>query len=103
MANDPLNRFHRDHPQHPDARVVEGRTGNGKPCRLVDNTASVDPAELAALLEDLIRTRRFGLGGQSTGPDHAITIGGPVGTHIQLGGQLYRLLVFPYEARIEAF
>ncbi|HQU16844.1 MAG: hypothetical protein B7Z66_06975 [Chromatiales bacterium 21-64-14] len=103
MNNDPLSRFHRDHPQRPDARIVEGRTGTGRSCRIVDNTATVAPAELAALLQDLIRAQRFGLGGHSTGPDHAITIGGPVGTHIQLDGRLYRLLVFPYEARIEDF
>lgn len=103
MADNPLNRFRQDHPQHPAARVLEGTTHTGKPCRIVDNTASVDPDELAALLDDLIRERRFGLWGVSTGAQATISLEGPVGTHVQLGGRLYRLVLFPYEARIEAF
>lgn len=103
MADDPLNRFRRDHPRHPDARVIEASTHTGRPCRIVDNTGSVEPADLAALLEDLIRERRFGYWGLATGPDAAVSLEGPVGSHIQLGGQLYRLVLFPYEARIERF
>lgn len=87
----------------PEATIIEGRAHNGKPCRIVDNTASVDPAELRALLEDLIRERRFGVQGLSVAGSDRISIDKPVGTHIQLGQDIYRILMFPYEARIERF
>jgi len=87
----------------PDATIVEGVAHNGKPCRVVDNTASVAPGELRALLEDLIRDRRFGLQGLSVAGSDRISIDQPIGTHIQLGSDIYRILMFPYEARIERF
>lgn len=87
----------------PDAVVVEGRTHNGKPCRIVDNTASVATTELRAVLEALIRERKFGPGGLSASGGHTIRLGAPVATHVQFGERLYRLLLYPYEARIEHF
>jgi len=86
-----------------DATIIEGVAHNGKPCRVVDNTASVDPAELRELLEDLIRERRFGLQGLSVAGSDRIAIDQPIATHIQLGSDIYRILMFPYEARIEYF
>jgi len=87
----------------PDAVIIEGVAHNGKPCRIVDNTASVDQAELRELLDALIRERRFGFSGLSVAGSNRIAVREPTGTHIQLGGELYRILLYPYEARIEAF
>lgn len=87
----------------PDATIIEGVAHNGKPCRIVDNTASVDAHELHQLLEVLIRERRFGLHGLSVAGGNHIAIDRPIGTHIQLGRDIYRILMFPYEARIEPF
>ncbi|MEJ2509211.1 MAG: hypothetical protein P8009_06995 [Gammaproteobacteria bacterium] len=86
-----------------DATIIEGVAHNGKPCRIVDNTASVDPTELRELLDTLIRDRRFGLQGLSVAGSDRISIDQPIGTHIQLGEDIYRILMFPYEARIERF
>lgn len=87
----------------PDAVIIEGVAHNGKPCRVVDNTASVPRAELRDLLNTLIEEKRFGLGGMSVAGGNRIALDEPVGTHIQLGDDLYRILLYPYEARIEPF
>jgi hypothetical protein len=85
------------------AIILEGTAHNGKPCRVVDNTGTLDRAELAALLEELIEARRFGLSGLSAKGGNTIRLGEPEFTHIQMGENLYRLILFPYEARLEAF
>lgn len=87
----------------PGAVVVEGRTHLGKPCRIVDNTGSVSRSDLEATLERLIEDRRFGLTGLSPQGGNRIPIAQPSGTHVQFGERLYRILLFPYEARIEPF
>jgi hypothetical protein len=89
-------------PLSKDAVILEGRTLRGRPCRIVDNTATVDRSELHELLQSLIAQDRFRMGGRSSG-DNTIAIGAPEFGHIQLGGRLYRLILFPYEARIERF
>ncbi len=85
------------------ATVIEAVAHNGRPCRIVDNTGTVDQNELRDVLEALVRERRFGMSGLSAKGGTAIPIGRGEGTHIQFGSQLYRILLFPYEARIEAF
>lgn len=85
------------------ATVIEGIAHNGRPCRIIDNTGSVAPGDLQAVLDALIAERRFGLGGLSAHGGQAIPLDHPTATHIQFGDQLYRILLFPYEARIEAF
>ena len=87
----------------PDAVIIEGTAHNGKPCRVVDNTGEVSRDRLEGLLRELIEQRQFGLRGISQGGEDRISIGGPRFTHVQLGDTLYRLLLFPYEARIEKF
>lgn len=87
----------------PDAVIIEGVARNGKPCRIVDNTASVSREELQQLLDTLIREKQFGIQGQSSAGGETIRIGGPRFTHIQIGDGLYRLLLLPYEARLEKF
>lgn len=103
MSNDPLTGFRDEPPLRPEAVVIQSFAHNGKPCRIVDNTGTVPRAELEALLQTLVKDRRFGIGGMSASGGNTISIGGPVGTHVQLGGTLYRILLFPYEARIERF
>lgn len=84
-------------------RVVEGVAHNGKPCRLIDNTGTVAIEELQSLLNELIAGRHFGLRARSALGSQTIRLGDPEFTHLQLGEQMYRLLVFSYEAHLEAF
>lgn len=95
--------FFQANPLSPEAIVVTGETRNGKACRIVDNTGSIDIAELRALLDQLIEDGRFGLSGRSLAGDSRMVIGAPDFTHIQFGETVYRFVLFPYEARIEAF
>lgn len=87
----------------PGAVVIEGVAHNGRPCRLIDNTGSIAPSELQPVLDALIADRRFGISGRSAQGGSAIPIAQATGTHIQFGERLYRILLFPYEARIEDF
>ena len=87
----------------PGATVLDGVAHNGRPCRLVDNTGSIAVSDLEAVLETLIADHRFGISGRSAQGGTAIPIAQATGTHIQFGERLYRILLFPYEARIEDF
>lgn len=88
---------------HAGATVIEGVAHNGKPCRIVDNTGSVDPREMQEVLDALIAEKRFGLGGMSAKGGNTINLKEPAVSPVQFGDTLYRLLLFPYEARIERF
>lgn len=88
---------------NPDATIIEGITLTGKPCRIVDNTGSVDHGELQETLDRLIEQKQFGLGGLSAKGGNTISLETPASSHIQFGATLYRILLFPYEARIEKF
>lgn len=90
-------------PPGPDATIIESVAHNGKPCRIVDNTGTIDRSELERLLADLIEARHFGLRAMSAQGDNAIKLGEPQFTHMQFGDRIYRMLLFPYEARLEAF
>jgi len=90
-------------PLSEQAIIIEGQAHNGRPCRVVDNTGTLDRAELQALLDELIEARRFGLSGMSATGGNTIRLGAPEFTHIQMGEGIYRLILFPYEARLEAF
>lgn len=83
--------------------VVEGVAHNGKPCRVVDVTGTIPRSELEVFLADLIAQRRFGLSGLSDAGGSTITIGGSEYGHVQFGEHLYRCILHPYEARLEAF
>lgn len=87
----------------PEATIIEGVAHNGHPCRIVDNTGTVDAKELRAVLDTLIADRRFGMGGLSAKGGTTIPIGRGENGHIQFGDQLYRILLFPYEAHIDIF
>ena len=83
--------------------MIEAKTASGKPCRIVDSTASVDQQELKALLDELIAQRRFGLFSVSSAGSDTISLGEPQFAHVQLQDEIYRLILTPKEARIEAF
>ncbi len=83
--------------------VVEGVAHNGKRCRVIDNTGSIARAELQGLLAQLIEQRRFGVSGLSAAGSNSIRVGAPDFTHIQIAERLYRLILLPYEARLEEF
>jgi hypothetical protein len=85
------------------ATVIDGVAHNGKPCRIVDNTGEIDQAELQSLLDQLIAEKQFGLAGKSLAGGNTIKLGAPDFTHMQFGDDLYRFILLPYEARIEAF
>lgn len=87
----------------PQATVIEGTAHNGNACRIVDNTGTVPHPELEGLLNELIEARRFGLHALSSTGSNAIKLGEPQFTHLQVGENLYRFLLFPYEARLESF
>lgn len=87
----------------PNATIIEGVAHNGRPCRIVDNTGTVDANELRVVLDTLIADRRFGMGGLSPKGGTTIPIGRGESTHIQFGDRLYRILLFAYEALIEVF
>ena len=86
-----------------DATIITGVTHNNHPCRIVDNTGLVSRQDLEEVLRALIAERRFGIAALSAHGSGVLSIGHPDSTHIQFGDRLYRLLLFPYEARIENF
>ncbi|AOU96901.1 hypothetical protein BI364_01770 [Acidihalobacter yilgarnensis] len=95
--------FFQANPLSAQAIIIEGVTRHGKPCRVVDNTGAVPVPELQALLDQLIKDGRFGLSGRSLAGDSRMLIGAPDFSHVQFGDAVYRFILFPYEARIEAF
>ena len=90
-------------PPAPGATIVESIAHNGKSCRVVDNTGTIARVELERLLVDLVESRQFGVRGLSAKGGNTIRLGEPEFTHMQFGDQMYRMLLFPYEARLEAF
>ncbi len=100
---DSVRRFDEQNPIDANAIIVDGVMSNGHACRLVDNTGDIDRQTLEELLQVLILERRFGGAGLSPVGGDTVTIGAPQYGHVQVGETLYRLLVFPYEARIVRF
>jgi hypothetical protein len=87
----------------PGATVIEAVAQNGKPCRIIDNTGKVDPRELRDVLDMLVREKKFGIGALSAKGGNTIALNRPSTTHVQFGDELFRMLLFAYEARIEPF
>lgn len=85
-----------------NAIVVQGETLAGKPCRIVDNTGSIPETELVRLLDELVQQNEFGIKGLSDSQGN-MKLGEPRLAHIQIEGDLYRLVLLPYEARIEKY
>ncbi|MGE4531041.1 MAG: hypothetical protein AB7C98_06950 [Acidithiobacillus sp.] len=90
-------------PVRADAIIIEGQTKRGKVCKVVDNTTTVLRSDLQALLNDLIEQELFGPSGLSMAGGNTISIGTPQSAHVQLGDNIYRMIVVGYEARIEEF
>ncbi|MFN4263762.1 MAG: hypothetical protein ACK4IT_09195 [Thioalkalivibrionaceae bacterium] len=90
-------------PVAPGAQIVEGVTRSGKPCRVVDDTGTIAREELESFLAHLIAEDQFGLKLISAVGSNALKLGEPQFTHVQFGDSLYRLLLFPYEARLQGF
>lgn len=90
-------------PLRSDAVILKAKTKRGKLCRVIDNTVSVPREELEALLNDLIEQEHFGPSGLSVAGGNTISIGAPQSAHVQLGGNIYRMIVVDYEARLEDF
>jgi hypothetical protein len=81
---------------------VEGRTPRGRMCELFDNSGDSIPAEeLERLLGELIVAGKFGF--RASGAADSIALAPPEFAHVQIGGQLYRLIVERYTARLERF
>jgi hypothetical protein len=91
-------------PLRPDAVRVAGTTRRGKPCELVDNTGRGLPRdELAALLQALVDADRFGFSLASAGGGAALPLDRRDFAHVQVAGELFRLIVHRYHARLEPF
>lgn len=84
-------------------QIIEGVAHNGKTCTLRDHTGRIPLPELESLLADLIANKQFGLTGRSQPGVNTIQLGAPTFTHIQLAGELYRLVLLPYEANLYEF
>ena len=86
----------------PDAVVIEASNSRGKTCQLIDNTGTIDPKELNELLAELIQANQFGINALSS-TDGVLNLDKPRLSHIQLGDNLYRLVLLRYQAIIENF
>lgn len=100
-AGDDFDAFN---PLRPDAVRVAGTTRRGRPCELVDNTGRALPLEeLRALLDALIEADAFGFALVSAKGGATLDLARRESAHVQVAGDLYRLLVYRYEARLEPF
>jgi hypothetical protein len=96
--------FEAANPLRPDATRLGGTTRRGKRCELVDNSGDRLPAaELQVILDALIREDRFGFSAATAAGGTTLDLARREGAHIQVGGRLYRLIVYRYQARIEPF
>jgi len=85
-----------------DPFIVISHTPSGRECCLKDMTQSLPKAELEQLMDQLLEQKLFGFNMLSD-TSGTMSLDKPRLTHIQIGEQLYRLLLFPYEAQIETF
>jgi len=96
--------FDRLNPIRPDATRLAGVTRRGRACELIDNTgAGLAPEDLREVLDALIAEDRFGLSLTSSREGTTLDLERREVGHIQIGTDLFRLLVRRYTARIERF
>lgn len=96
--------FDQENPLHPAAVRYTANTPHGKSCCLVDNTGRHLPeVECRDILNALIENQLFGFRSLSAQGGDTIDLARRESSHIQIGEQLYRLIVYRYEARIENF
>ena len=91
-------------PLRPGATRLRGTTHRGKACELVDNSGDRLPRpELQGILDALVRAQRFGFAAASEAGGATLDLARREVAHIQVGGRLYRLIVYRFQARIEPF
>jgi len=78
-------------------------TYHGREVTLTDKTGSCPEDELQAILDALIDEGKFGIAGMSNSGSATIQLGAPEGAHIQIGEDLYRLIITGYEAYVDTF
>lgn len=101
---DPNADFDENNPLRYDAVHYSGATKRGKACELVDNTGcALAPDECKDILAGLIENDLFGFHPFSANGGETISLERRESTHVQVGEELYRLIVFRYQARIENF
>lgn len=101
---DPNANFDENNPLREDAVFYRANNARGKTCELVDNTGNnLDAAECNDILNSLIENDVFGFRTLSANGGDAIRMDRRESTHVQVGDDLYRLVVFRYQARIEQF
>jgi hypothetical protein len=101
---DPNANFDENNPLRDDAVHFSGVTKRGKACELVDNTGcKLDIGECHEILASLIENDVFGFRSLSANGGDSISLDRRESTHVQVGDDLYRLIVFRYQARIENF
>lgn len=101
---DPDADFDASNPLRPDAARLKGTTRRGKPCVLIDNTgAALPPGELRQILDRLIENDSFGFRTLSANGGDAIRLERREASHVQVGENLYRLILYRFEARLEPF
>ncbi len=101
---DPNADFDENNPLRGDAVHYPGNTKRGKACELVDNTGcALAPDECRDILASLIENDLFGFHPFSANGGATISLERRESTHVQVGDDLYRLIVFRYQARIENF
>ena len=83
-------------------QVVTG-SFHGREVTLTDKTGTAPLAELQEILDALIEEGKFGIAGMSNSGSGTIQLGAPEGAHIQVGEDLYRLIITGYEAYIDTF
>lgn len=74
----------------------------GKPCTLIDTTGTIPAIELEKLMQSLIENEVFGLKLISDSSGMIKTEQAQM-HHIQIRGELFRVLINRYEASIEKF
>jgi len=100
----PPGEFDRLNPIRPDATRVTGVTRRGKACELLDNTgAGLSIEALQEVLEALIAQDRFGMAMTSAAGGSTLDLARREVGHIQIGDDLFRLLLHRYTARLEPF
>jgi len=101
---DPNADFDENNPLRDDAVRYPGHTKRGKACELVDNTGcALAPDECRDILASLIENDLFGFHPFSASGGETISLERRESTHVQVDDDLYRLIVFRYQARIENF
>lgn len=101
---DPHVKFDQANPLREDAITYHSVTAQGKACRLIDNTGhALLEKECQEVLQSLIENDLFGFRCLSPQGGNALNLDRRESSHVQFGDNLYRLVVYHYEARIEVF